>query len=126
MDENRNDAPWGFQQSVDKDRAASAQQKACEDFLRDSYRRFAEAESTFRQLLAAEIVRQIADGAARTVAADLARGVREVAEARMARDICEGVVEAAKQAAWRAASDRKSVARFADWSQRRLLAEGGA
>jgi hypothetical protein len=117
--------PWEFSEAIEKDRAASLAQKATEDFLRNSYRDYAQAESAYRQALAAEIVRKHADGAAWTVTADLARGDAKVARLRMERDIAEGVVEAAKQAAWRAASDRKSVARFADWSLRRELAETG-
>ena len=117
-------APWEFQQAVDKDRRASEQQRATEAFLKQAYRDFAQAESSYRQALAVAIVEQHADGAAWTVAPDLARGQKNVADLRMARDVAEGVVEAAKQAAWRAASDRKSVARFSEWSMRRNLAEG--
>lgn len=118
-------APWEFGEAVEKDRAASLAQRMTEDFLRSAYRDFAEAEAAYRQSLASEIVRQHADGAAWTVAPDLARGQRTVAELRMKRDIADGVVEAAKQAAWRAASDRKSVARFTEWSRSREMAETG-
>jgi chlorite dismutase len=119
------EGPWEFGEAVQKDRNATAAQKSTEAFLRDSYRRFAEAESAYRQALAVEIVRQHSDGAAWTVAPDLARGDKQVAELRMRRDIAEGVVEAAKQAAWRAAGDRRAVERYATWSMRRELAEAG-
>ena len=65
-----------------------------------------------------------ADGVAWSTAPDLARGDEAVARLRMERDIAEGVREAMEQALWRHVANRKDAQRFADWSQRRELAEG--
>ena len=67
-----------------------------------------------------------AEGQAATVCADLARGDKQVAELRRLRDISDGVYEAMKQASWRHTSNRKDAQRFADWSQKREVAEGMA
>ncbi len=60
-----------------------------------------------------------------TLCADLARGDALVAKLRVSRDVADGLYEAMKQASWRHNNDRKDAQRFADWSMRRELAEGG-
>lgn len=84
------------------------------------------AEESYRKALAEQILHIHSDGVAWTVAPDLARGNARVADLRRKRDIAEGVREAMVQLAWRRAADRKDAQRFADWSQRRELAEGSA
>jgi hypothetical protein len=107
-------------------RQASQQQRAAENAMREASVDFAKAEEAYRLALAKEIVRQHAeDGVAWTVAPDLARGNEKVARLRRERDIAEGVREASQQGAWRRAADRKDAQRFADWSQRREMAENG-
>lgn len=120
------DAPWTFGEARQNCRNASAAQIAVEDALKAAYRDYAQKEEAYRKALAAEIVRCHADGIAWSTAPDIARGDDTVARLRMERDIAEGVREALQQAAWRRTADRKDAQRFADWSQRRELAEGGA
>lgn len=116
--------PWDFEEARQKCRDASSAQEQAENNLREAVVKAAEAEEEYRCALAEEIVRQHAEeGAAWTVAPDLARGSEHVAELRRLRDIAEGVREAMVQAAWRRAADRKDAQRFADWSQRREMAE---
>lgn len=118
-------APWTFAEARDACRDASVAQRAVEDSLREAYRAFAEAEERYRVALAREIVRCHAeDGIAWSTAPDIARGDALVAGLRRERDIAEGVREALQQAAWRRTADRKDAQRFADWSQRREMAEG--
>lgn len=120
------DAPWTFGEARQACRDASAAQIAVEDALKAAYRDYAQKEEAYRKALAVEIVRCHADGIAWSTAPDIARGDDTVAKLRMERDIAEGVREALQQAAWRRTADRKDAQRFADWSQRRELAEGGA
>ncbi len=116
--------PWTFAHAVQKCREASTMQALAEAALRDASVAAAEAEEAYRKALAECIVTKHAGGVAWTVAADVARGDERVARLRRERDIAEGVREALVQAAWRRAADRKDAQRFADWSQRRELAEG--
>lgn len=118
-------APWTFEEARQKCRSASLAQEQAEDGLRAAARDAAIAEEAYRQALAVEIVRQHdVEEVAWSVAPDLARGDTKVAELRRKRDIAEGVREAMVQLAWRRAADRKDAQRFADWSQRREMAEG--
>lgn len=116
--------PYDFEQARTAAASASRAQHSAEEFLRETYRMFAQAEEAYRVALATRIVELRAEGMAATLCADLARGDRDVAELRRKRDIAEGVKEAAAQAAWRRAADRKDTQRFIDWSMRRELAEG--
>jgi hypothetical protein len=118
--------PFTIEQARDASREASRNQLHAEAFLKSSSRDQALAEEAYRKALADRIVGLHADGVAWSVCADVARGDKHVAELRRKRDIAEGVREAAVQAAWRAAADRRDVARFADWSMRRELAGLGA
>jgi chlorite dismutase len=118
--------PWTFEQAMAACQQASQRQRAAEDAMREASVTFAEAEEAYRKALAVAIVtKHDTDGVAWTVAPDLARGDPLVARLRRERDIAEGVREASQQAAWRRAADRKDAQRFADWSQRREVAENG-
>lgn len=117
--------PFDYAGAIAATRRASQLQEAAEQGMRDASKTYAQAEERYRIALAKEIVRQHAeDKVAWTVAPDLARGDVDVARLRRERDIAEGVRDAMQQAAWRRAADRKDVQRFADWSQRREMAEG--
>lgn len=116
---------WGFDESVSKSRAASAAQAHCEREIRVAYAKAGEAESAYRQALAEAITRLHGEGVAWSACRDVATGDQHVAALRLARDVAVGVREAAVQAAWRAAADRRDVARFADHSLRRELMENG-
>jgi hypothetical protein len=117
--------PWTFDQAWTECLGAAKAQEQAEKNMREAARAAAMAEERYRKALAAEIVRQHAEeGVAWTVAPDLARGNAKVAELRRQRDIEVGVREALTQASWRRTADRKDAQRFADWSQRRELAEG--
>lgn len=114
---------WTFEESREACRLASAGQRSAEDALREAARVAALADEQYRLALAREIVLQHDAGVAWSTAPDLARGNAEVASLRRERDIREGALEAIKQAAWRAAADRKDAQRFADYSLRRDLME---
>jgi hypothetical protein len=117
--------PWGFDESLENCRKASAMQEASERAVKESAHKAAVAQEQYAVALAKEIVRQHdEDGRAWTVCGDIARGDPKVARLRRERDINEGVREAMVQAAWRRAADRKDAQRFADWSQRREMADG--
>lgn len=118
------EAPWTFAEATAKCRQAAVAQSHAEDAYLAAARDFAAKEEAYRKALAAEIVKTHADGVAWSTAPDLARGDETVARLRMERDIAEGVREAMEQALWRMAANRKDAQRFADWSQRRELAEG--
>lgn len=118
------EGPWSFEQALEKCRSAAAAQKAVERDLREAFKDFAEAEERYRKALAEAILHEAHDnGVAWTATADIARGDKHVAKLRRDRDVAEGLKEAMLQAAWRRAADRKDAQRFADWSQRRELAE---
>lgn len=118
------EAPWTFAEATAKCRQAAVAQSHAEDAYLVAAQNFAAMEQAYRKALAAEIVKTHADGVAWSTAPDLARGDETVARLRMERDIAEGVREAMKQALWRHVANRKDAQRFADWSQRRELAEG--
>lgn len=118
------EAPWTFAEATAKCRQAAVAQSHAEDAYLAAARDFAAKEEAYRKALAAEIVKTHADGVAWSTAPDLARGDEAVARLRMERDIAEGVREAMEQALWRHVANRKDAQRFADWSQRRELAEG--
>lgn len=103
---------------------ASERQRQSEQFVIDSWKRYAEAERAYREALATRIVALKAEGTAVTACADIARGEKSVAALKHARDVAEGVREAAGQAAWRASADRRAEQSFLEWSLRRDLAEG--
>ena len=115
--------PYSFEQATAAQRAASDRQRQSEQFVIDSWKRYAEAERAYREALATRIVALKAEGTAVTACADIARGERSVAALKFARDVAEGVREAAGQAAWRASADRKAEQSFLEWSMRRDLAE---
>ena len=117
--------PWNFAEARDACRRASAAQEHVEEALREAYADYAEAEEAYRRALAAEIVACHNNGIAWSTAPDIARGDDNVARLRRERDVKEGVKEAFQQAAWRRAADRRDAQRFADWSQRIQLADGG-
>jgi hypothetical protein len=118
--------PWTFDEAREHCLRASQAQRHAEDASAKASVEYAKAEEAYRVALAKEIVRQHDDEkVAWTVAPDLARGNVIVAGLRRERDIAEGVRDALVQAAWRRSADRKDAQRFADWSQRRELAEGG-
>ena len=123
MSANPNNQPWSFAQATDNCRKAAIAQENAEQSLRDAARAFAEAEEKYRKALAVEIVTSHGDGVAWSTAPDLARGDAEVARLRMERDVAEGVREALTHALWRHNANRRDAQRFADWSQRRELAE---
>lgn len=118
-------APWTFEEARQNCREASKRQEEAEAKLVDAAREGAGTEEAYRVALAQEIVRQHhAEGVAWSVAPDLARGDADVAALRRLRDIAVGFREAMTHAARRRAADRRDAQRFADWSQRRELAEG--
>jgi hypothetical protein len=121
----RMSAPWTFDEAARRCTDASRRQEQAEHAYRDATIAFAHAEEAYRRALAETILRVHADGAAWTAAGDLARGDQRVAGLRRDRDIAEGVRDALMQACWRRVADRKDAQRFADWSQRRELAETG-
>lgn len=117
-------APYSFAEATEAASRASRAQHAAEEFVRESYKDYAQAEETYRVALAKRIVELRAEGVAATLAQDMAKGDPNVARLRMLRDVAEGVKEAATQAAWRRSADRRSTELFCGWSMRRDLAEG--
>jgi len=115
---------WSFDQAQTAMHDAAANQRAAESALRKAVREHAEAERHYRSLLAQALVRLRAEGLAATACSDVARGEPDIAEARYRRDIAAGMVEACRQELFARSSDRRDVARLAEWSQRRELAEG--
>lgn len=115
--------PWSFEQATANCRKAAVAQESAEQSYLSAARAFAEAEERYRKALAVEIVTSHGDGVAWSTAPDLARGDDEVARLRRERDIAEGVREAMTHALWRHNANRRDAQRFADWSQRRELAE---
>ena len=118
-----NNRPWDFDEARVNCRRASQRQEDAELVLKKAYIDKAEAEESFRIALADRILELRNDGVPATVCSDIARGDRNVADLRKRRDIAEGLCEALQQAAWRMTADRKDAQRFADWSQRREMAE---
>ncbi len=118
------EAPWTFAEAAAKCRAAAVAQEQAEQSYLAAARDFAAKEAAYRQALGVEIVRCHADGVAWSTAPDLARADETVAGLRRERDIAEGVREALTHALWRHNANRRDAQRFADWSQRRELAEG--
>jgi hypothetical protein len=120
-----NNRPWDFDEARINCHRASQRQQDAENALRKAYIDKAACEEDFRVALADRILELRGDAMPATVCADVARGDRKVADLRRKRDIAEGVCEALAQAAWRMTADRKDAQRFADWSQRREMAETG-
>lgn len=118
-----NNRPWDFDEARIACRKASQRQEQGEDALRKSYIDRAVSNERYRKALADKILELRADGLPATVCADLARGDSHVADLKRQYDIADGVCEAMLQAAWRFTADRKDAQRFADWSQRREMAE---
>jgi hypothetical protein len=110
--------PFDFAAAVAASREASEAQHNAERWYAEKGREFADAERTYRQALAAEIVKCHAAGSAWTVAQDLARGTKEVADYRYARDVAEGLRDAAAQSIWRHTADRRELEQILDWSKR--------
>ena len=115
--------PWDFGTAYDRCVGSSRNQESAEELIREAYENFARAEEAYRTALATQILKLKADGVAITACAEIARGDKAVAQLRRDRDIAEGVKEAATHVAWRRNADRKDAQRFADWSQRREMAE---
>lgn len=120
-----NNRPWDFDEAREACRKAAMAQEHAEEEVRRAAQQLALAEERYRVALAKRIVELRSEGTAATVCADLARGDEQVAKLRMHRDIADGVYEAVKQASWRHNQNRKDAQRFADWSQRREIAEAG-
>lgn len=120
-----NNRPWDFDQARSNCRQASLRQEAAEDALRKAYVDAALANESYRRALAEKILELRSEGFPATVCSDLARGDKHVADLKRQLDVQEGVREAMAQAAWRLTADRKDAQRFADWSQRREMAEAG-
>ncbi len=116
--------PYDFAQAKDAQVRASERQRQSELFVIDTWKRYADAERAYRELLSTRIVTLKAEGVAVTACGDIARGEKPVAALRHARDIAEGVRKAAEQAGWRASADRKAEQVFLQWSANRDLAEG--
>jgi hypothetical protein len=117
--------PWDFGTAHERCSRSSRNQESAEEGIREAYKVFALKEEQYRTALATKILQLKADGVAITACGEIARGDKLVAKLRYERDVAEGVREAATQVAWRRNADRKDAQRFADWSQRRELAEGG-
>jgi hypothetical protein len=116
--------PYDFPTAKAAQAHASERQRQSEQFVIDSWKRYAAAERAYREALSQRIVALKADGMAVTACADVARGEKAVAALKFNRDVAEGVREAAAQAAWRASADRKAEQSFLEWSMRRDLADG--
>lgn len=119
----RREQPWDFSEAHSRCVGASRRQETSEEGIKDAYRDFAQKEEAYRLALAKKILELKAEGVAITACDNIARGDKHVAKLRYERDVAEGMKEAAEQAAWRRNADRKDAQRFADWSQRRELAE---
>ena len=115
--------PWDFGTAYDRCIGSSRNQEGAEDLIREAFSDFAQAEEAYRTALATKILSLKADGIAITACGEIARGDKQVAKLRRERDVAEGVKEAATHVAWRRNADRKDAQRFADWSQRREMAE---
>lgn len=118
-----NNRPWDFDEARQNCRQASLRQESAEEALRKAYVDTAVANERYRKALADKILELRSEGFPATVCSDLARGDKTVAELKRQLDVQEGVREAMAQAAWRLTADRKDAQRFADWSQRREMAE---
>lgn len=116
--------PWDFAQARKKCASAARAQQNAEETLVEVGRDYARKEEAYRKALATRILEYHANEVAWTVAPDLARGDPTVARLRRERDVAEGVREAMVHALWRHNANRRDAQRFADWSQRRELAEG--
>lgn len=116
--------PYSFSEAHAAQAAASRAQQSAQDFVKDSYRQYAEAERAYREALAKEITELRADGKPVTIVQDLAKGNPHVARLKHARDVADGVREAAQHAIWRATADRRATEQLCQWSMRRELAEG--
>lgn len=120
-----NNRPWDFDEARAACRKASMAQEKAERALKQAYVNAAHAHEEYRRCLADKILDLRADGLAATLCQDLAKGSKEVSELRRLWDIAEGTKEAMQQNCWRHTADRKDAQRFADWSQRREMAETG-
>src|SRR5436189_5645230 len=99
-------APWSFDEARNAAHQASANQRAGEDFVKESHKQYAQAEKAYRMKLAEKILELHGKGVAWSQCGDLARGDRDVAELKFRRDGAEGVKEAATQDAGRNSADR--------------------
>lgn len=116
--------PYTFEQARAAQTRASRAQEQAQDFVKNSYRAYADAERAYREALAKKITELRADGQPVTVVQDLAKGDPHVARLKHARDVADGVKEAAQHAIWRATADRRATEQLCAWSMRRELAEG--
>lgn len=116
--------PWTFAQARQKALDAEGKQEDAEKRLAEAYEEAAAAERAYKEALALRIVKLKNEGVAWTVCGDLARGEPDIAELREIRDIKLGAREAAHVAVWRHKDNRKDARGFAQWSERRELAEG--
>ena len=120
-----NNRPWDFDEARAACRKASRAQEAAEQALKEAYITAARAQESYRRALGDKILDLRADGLPATLCLDLSKGDERIAGLRREWDIAEGVKEAMQQNCWRHTADRKDAQRFADWSQRREMAETG-
>jgi hypothetical protein len=118
------ESPWTFAQARQKALDAESAQKKSEKRLAEAWKEYAESEKAYRMALSTRILRLKADGYAITACGDIARGHEDIADLKHLRDIAEGAREAAQAAVWRHKDNRKDARGFAQWSERRELAEG--
>lgn len=116
--------PWDFGTAREKALDAEKDQKAAEDALRVAWRDYAKADGEYRVELAVAMLKLKASGTPATVCRDFARGQEHIAELKGAVLIAEGKRDAAQAAVWRHTSNRKDARGFANWAERRELAEG--
>ncbi len=115
--------PFDLEDAREAVKVAGRVQAQVEDDLRDASRAAAEAERSYRQALAEEVVKLRADGTAATLARDLARGDKRVAALAFDRDVAKGMYEAVGQAAFRRGADRRDLSALIGWSMRRDLSD---
>ena len=120
-----NNRPWDFDEARAACRKASQRQEAAELALKEAYIVAARAQENYRRALAEKILELRAEGLPATLCQDLAKGDKQVTDLRKMWDIAEGSKDAMQQNCWRHNADRKDAQRFADWSQRREMAETG-
>ena len=118
------DAPWTFGEARQKCLDAASAQEDAEQRVKDAYRDFADKQRKYKVALKKAMLRFKGEGFAISTCRDLARGDDHVALLAYERDLAEGNREAAVDAMWRHTANRKDAQRFAQWGERRELAEG--
>lgn len=105
---------------------ASEMQRECETRLKDTSKKLAEAERTYRRRLSIRILELHAGdgdtaGLAITTCETVAKGEKDVSQLRYLRDVAAGIFEAAKQESFRRGADRRDVNQLLHWSEARDL-----